>query len=172
MTNFLAFRDKCFLLCYSPFRLLTLRHSQLENLRASSSNLIPSLEPLELQMQLLNTVSDFDKQLWHFARLLFTHSDFIKNFGGNTFMRFLSFDSIQKKLDKKNAELAKVRSLRKKLADREKIIFKKSKLSSCRSNAKSSMRISMFLPAPFFPCLRLYALVSLLLSIQAQKKKL
>ena len=37
-------------------------------------------------------------------------------------MRFLSFDSIQKKLDKKNAELAKVRALRKKLADREKII--------------------------------------------------
>ena len=37
-------------------------------------------------------------------------------------MRVVSFDSIQKKLDKKNAELAKVRSLRKKLADREKII--------------------------------------------------
>ena len=37
-------------------------------------------------------------------------------------MRLLSFDSIQKKLDKKNAELAKVRALRKKLADREKII--------------------------------------------------
>ena len=37
-------------------------------------------------------------------------------------MRSLSFDSIQKKLDKKNAELAKVRSLRKKLADREKTI--------------------------------------------------
>lgn len=38
-------------------------------------------------------------------------------------MRLLSFDSIQKKLDKKNAELAKVRALRKKLADKEKIIF-------------------------------------------------
>ena len=37
-------------------------------------------------------------------------------------MRLLSFDSIQKKLDKKNAELAKIRSLRKKLAEREKII--------------------------------------------------
>ena len=37
-------------------------------------------------------------------------------------MRLLSFDSIQKNLNKKNAELAKVRSLRKKLADREKII--------------------------------------------------
>ena len=37
-------------------------------------------------------------------------------------MRSLSFDSIQKKLDKKNAELAKVRALRKKLADREKTI--------------------------------------------------
>lgn len=37
-------------------------------------------------------------------------------------MRLLSFDSIQEKLDKKNAELAKIRALRKKLADREKII--------------------------------------------------
>ena len=37
-------------------------------------------------------------------------------------MRLVSFDSIQKKLDKKNAELAKIRSLRKKLADREKKI--------------------------------------------------
>ena len=99
-----------------------MRHSQIENLRASSSNLIPSLEQLELQMKSLNGDSDFDKQLWHFARLLYTDAAFIKNFGGTTFMRLLSFDSIQKKLDKKNAELAKVRSLRKKLADREKII--------------------------------------------------
>lgn len=37
-------------------------------------------------------------------------------------MRLVSFDSIQKKLDKKNAELAKIRALRKKLADREKNI--------------------------------------------------
>ena len=37
-------------------------------------------------------------------------------------MRLMSFDSIQKKLDKKNAELAKARALRKKLADKEKII--------------------------------------------------
>lgn len=37
-------------------------------------------------------------------------------------MRLLSFDSIQKKLDKKNAELAKIRALRKKLADKEKTI--------------------------------------------------
>ena len=37
-------------------------------------------------------------------------------------MRLVSFDSIQKKLDKKNAELAKIRALRKKLADREKTI--------------------------------------------------
>ena len=37
-------------------------------------------------------------------------------------MRLLSFDSIQKKLDKKNAELAKIRALCKKLADREKTI--------------------------------------------------
>lgn len=37
-------------------------------------------------------------------------------------MRLMSFDSIHKKLDKKNAELLEVRSLRKKLADREKNI--------------------------------------------------
>ena len=37
-------------------------------------------------------------------------------------MRLMSFNSIQKKLDKKNAELLEVRSLRKKLADREKNI--------------------------------------------------
>lgn len=37
-------------------------------------------------------------------------------------MRLVSFDSIQKKLDKKNAELDKIRALRKKLADREKTI--------------------------------------------------
>ena len=99
-----------------------MRRTQLEKLRASSGNLIPSLEPLEMQMQLLNSVSDSDKQLWHFARLLCTDAAFIKNFGGKTLMRLLSFDSIQKKLDKKNAELAKVRALRKKLADKEKII--------------------------------------------------
>ena len=83
-----------------------MRLTQIENLQASYCNLIPYLESLELQMQLLNIVSDSD----------------IKNLGGKTFMRLLSFDSIQKKLDKKNAELAKVRALRKKLADREKII--------------------------------------------------
>ena len=37
-------------------------------------------------------------------------------------MRLMSFDSIQKKLDKKNAELLEVRSLRKKLAEKEKNI--------------------------------------------------
>ena len=99
-----------------------MRRTQLEKLRVSSSDLIPSLEQLELQMKSLNGDSDFDKQLWHFARLLYTDATFIKNFGGKIFMRLLSFDSIQKKLDKKNAELAKVRALRKKLADREKII--------------------------------------------------
>ena len=48
-----------------------MRHSQIENLRAYSSNLIPSLEPLEMQMQLLNALSDSDKQLRHLARLLY-----------------------------------------------------------------------------------------------------
>ena len=123
---------------------MILRRTQIENLRASSENLIPSLEALELQMQLLNIVSDFDKQLWHFARLLFTHSDFIKNCGGKTFMRLVSFDSIQKKLDKKNAELAKVRSLRKKLADREKIISADidTLLEALRSSQPSSVDTS------------------------------
>lgn len=37
-------------------------------------------------------------------------------------MRLLSLESIQKKLDKKNAELLEVRALRKKLAEREKNI--------------------------------------------------
>ena len=37
-------------------------------------------------------------------------------------MRLISFDSIQKKLDKKNSELLKVRSLRKKLADQKKYL--------------------------------------------------
>ena len=37
-------------------------------------------------------------------------------------MRVMSFESIQKKLDKKNEELHEVRTLRKKLADKEKVI--------------------------------------------------
>ena len=41
----------------------------MEILRTSSSASIPSLEQLELQMQLLNAISDSDKQLWHFIFL-------------------------------------------------------------------------------------------------------
>ena len=59
-------------------------------------------------------------------------------------MRLVSFDSIQKKLDKKNAELAKVRSLRKKLADREKIISADidTLLEALRSSQPSSVDTS------------------------------
>lgn len=72
-----------------------LRQTQLENLRATSNYLIPALEQLELQMQLL--------------------------LEGNI-MRQISLESIQKKLAKKNAELLEVQALRKKLALREKNI--------------------------------------------------
>ena len=46
--------------------------------------------------------------------------------------------------------------------------IKKSKLSSCRSNAKSNMRILMFLPDPFFPCLKLCAIINNPLTIQTR----
>lgn len=72
-----------------------LRQTQLENLRATSNYLIPALEQLEMQMQLL--------------------------LEGNI-MRQISLESIQKKLAKKNAELLEVQALRKKLALREKNI--------------------------------------------------
>ena len=48
-----------------------MRHSQIENLRASSSNLIPSLEQLELQMKSLNGDSDSDREIRRLARLLY-----------------------------------------------------------------------------------------------------
>ena len=64
-------------------------------------------------------------------------------------MRVLSFDYIQKKLDKKNTELVKIRALRKKLDDKEKITSvdienlqnQKSKLSFFKSNVKPKMKI-------------------------------
>ena len=48
-----------------------MRRTQLKNLRASSSNLIPSLEQLELQMKSLNGDSDSDREIKHLARLLY-----------------------------------------------------------------------------------------------------
>ena len=72
-----------------------MRKNQIEKLRVASGELVPSLEQLEEQ---------------------------IETFWREKFMRQLSFESIQKKLDKKNAELVEVRSLRKKLADKEKNI--------------------------------------------------
>jgi len=47
-----------------------LRHTQLKNLRASSSNLIPSIEQFESQIQALDDDSNFYKELRHLARLL------------------------------------------------------------------------------------------------------
>ena len=157
-----------------------MRRTQLEKLRVSSSDLIPSLEQLELQMKSLNGDSDFDKQLWHFARLLYTDATFIKNFGGKTFMRLLSFDSIQKKLDKKNAELAKVRALRKKLADKEKIIsldietLQNQKVEAIFLHVKREIKMKNLIYRPALFCLycKLCALVRHLPTIQARKKKL
>jgi len=48
-----------------------LRQNQIENLRASSSNLIPSLEQLELQMKSINGDSDSDREMQRLARLLY-----------------------------------------------------------------------------------------------------
>ena len=48
-----------------------MRCTQLKKLRASSSDLIPSLEQLELQMQALNGDSDSDREIRRLARLLY-----------------------------------------------------------------------------------------------------
>ena len=95
-------------------------------------------------------------------------------------MRLISFDSIQKKLDKKNAELLKVRSLRKKLADKEKNICadieflqnQRLNLYFCKLNAKLKMKNLIYLPALFCLYCKLCALVRHLPTIQARKKKL
>lgn len=48
-----------------------MRCTQLKKLRASSSDLIPSLEQLELQMKSLNGDSDSDREIRRLARLLY-----------------------------------------------------------------------------------------------------
>ena len=48
-----------------------MRQNQIENLRASSSNLITSLEQIERQIQALDDDSNTDKELRHLARLLY-----------------------------------------------------------------------------------------------------
>ena len=93
-------------------------------------------------------------------------------------MRLMSFDSIQKKLDKKNAELLEVRSLRKKLADKEKnptlntYRIRRLNLYFCRSNAKLKMKNLIYRLALFCLYCKLCALVNHLLTIQTRKKKL
>lgn len=48
-----------------------MRCTQLKKLRASSSDLIPSLEQLELQIKSLNDDSDSDREIRRLARLLY-----------------------------------------------------------------------------------------------------
>ena len=48
-----------------------MRHTQVEKLRTTSNNLIPTLEQLELKMQALDDESNTDKELRHLARLLY-----------------------------------------------------------------------------------------------------
>ena len=50
---------------------MILRCTQLKKLRASSSDLIPSLEQLELQIKSLNDDSDSDRGIRRLARLLY-----------------------------------------------------------------------------------------------------
>ena len=50
---------------------MILRCTQLKKLRASSSDLIPSLEQLELQIKSLNDDSDSDREIRRLARLLY-----------------------------------------------------------------------------------------------------
>ena len=99
-----------------------MRKKEIEKLREASGELVSSLEQLEQQMELLNDDANADSELWHVARLLYKKTACIKTFWREKFMRQSSFESIQKKLDKKSAELVEVRALRKKLADREKNI--------------------------------------------------
>ena len=48
-----------------------MRQDKLKKLRETSFELIPALEQLEHQIQLLNDISDSDRELWHLARLLY-----------------------------------------------------------------------------------------------------
>jgi hypothetical protein len=72
-----------------------LRHDKLNQLRATSSDLIPALEQLEHQIQLLNAVSDSDRELWHLARLLYVgqlveRSGLLYSLNEQTFCQFLA----------------------------------------------------------------------------------
>jgi len=72
-----------------------LRKNQLEKLRASSSDLIPSLEQIERQIQALENDSNTDKELRHLARLLYAgqlveKAGLLYSLNEQTFCHFLS----------------------------------------------------------------------------------
>ena len=99
-----------------------LREKQAKKLRATFEKLIPSLEKLEQQMQSLSEDSETDRELRSLARSLYMGQSVEEKILEGDTMRQMSFEAIEKRLAKKNAELVEVRSLRKKLADREKNI--------------------------------------------------
>ena len=99
-----------------------MRQEQVEKLRASADHLLAALEQLEQEMQSLNEDSESDKELWCLARSLYVRQPVEEKILEGNIMRQMSFEAIEKRLAKKNAELVEVRTLRKKLADREKNI--------------------------------------------------
>jgi hypothetical protein len=73
---------------------LTLRHTQVEKLRTTSNNLIPTLEQLEQQMQAIDDESNTDKELRHLARLLYVgqlveQAGLLYSLNEQTFCQFL-----------------------------------------------------------------------------------
>ena len=99
-----------------------LREKQAKKLRATVETLLPSLEEVEEQMQSLNEDSEADRELRRLARSLYVRQPIEEKILEENIMRQMSFEAIEKRLAKKNAELVEVRNLRKKLADREKNI--------------------------------------------------
>ncbi|MBQ3443420.1 MAG: hypothetical protein IJG33_09265, partial [Selenomonadaceae bacterium] len=99
-----------------------MREKQAKKLRATVETLLPSLEEVEEQMQSLNEDSEADRELRRLARSLYVRQPIEEKILEENIMRQMSFEAIEKRLAKKNAELVEVRNLRKKLADREKNI--------------------------------------------------
>ena len=84
---------------------MILWHNRIEKLQASSANVIPSLEPLELQMQALDDESHADKELRHLAQLLYAgqlveQAGLLFSLNEQAFCQFLSDNklSLQKSL--------------------------------------------------------------------------
>lgn len=99
-----------------------LRKNQVGKLRATTDNLLSSLEEVEQQMQSLNEDSETDRELRHLVWSLYMGQSVEEKILEVDTMKQMSFEAIEKRLAKKNAELVEVRNLRKKLADREKNI--------------------------------------------------